>query len=579
MPSQTPAYSHLFLRTAGVLLLLAASTAAAASPREEALALVPDDVGFCLIVQNLRDHMDAVASSPFMAQFRSAPLGKTLAASAPARKLAELEEQLKHQLQISWPQLHDDILGDVVVLAFRPSPSGKADEEQDLLVLRARDADLLAGLLSRLNKLQKQSGDLKDLQTRQYRGVEYVYRSERNKEQFYYLHGPLLALSTKEAMLRRVIDRERGGANKEAALSGHLRRLGVQSAPAALWVNPRAFDVQLEAKTTGAPTAEALVFQKVLTYWKALDGMALTVQLRPSSVELGMTFLAKEGDLPPAARKFFAGDSQPSDVWRRLPPNALFAMAGRVDTVALTELVGEFVPDQARRDLRQAANQGAGAVLGLDFAQDVLPNLGPDWGVCISPPTPDDMSLVPPAVVALRVRPGKGEPPIDRLVFNGLNSLAMLVVLGHNRPGGDQLTLRTVYQDKVEVKFLKGDRIFPEGLQPALALKDGYLLLATSPEAIRRFSSQTPAPVADKESPLARLSLAEIRRYVDGHLSPLATQLAAMNRIPAIEARQQLQSLIAFSQLFDRLELTRRADPGRMSLVLRLSTEQPLQRE
>ncbi len=571
---------RLVTLSCALLALAAPVVATAATPRESVLRLVPDDVGFCLVVQNLREHSDTLMRSPFATQFLTSPLGLTLAASAPAKKLSDLHEQLKLQLRTSWPQLRDEILGDIVVFAYRPPPTGKPEDEQDLAVLHARDANALAGLLERLNALQKQSGDLKELATRTYRGVEYVYRAERNKDQFYYRDGPLLAFSSKEAMLRRVIDRARDATDREAALPKHLDRLGAMGAPAVLWVNPRAFDAQLEQKSSATAGAEALVVQKVLTYWKALDGMALTLQLHRSDVEVGVTFLAKEGDLPSAARKFFAGDNQLSELWQRFPANALFALAGRVDTVALTELVGDFVPEEARRDLRQAANQGAGAALGVDVSKEILPNLGPDWGVCVVASGQDDKKLVPPVLAALRVRPGNGPAPVDRLLFNGLHSLAMLIVLGHNASGKDQLALRTVFQDGVEVKFLTGERILSAGLQPALALKDGYLVLATSPEAIRQFVvTGKPATSAANEAPWLRMSVSEVRRFALGRLDALAAHLAEMRQITAGEAREQLKSSLEFTQLFDRFELIRRADAGRMSLVARLSTEQPLRRQ
>ena len=45
--------------------------------------------------------------------------------------------------------------------------------------------------------------------------------------------------------------------------------------------------------------------------------------------------------------------------------------------------------------------------------------------------------------------------------------------------------------DKVEIKYLANDKAYPPGLQPAFALKGGYLVLASSPEAIRRFTPPT----------------------------------------------------------------------------------------
>jgi len=62
------------------------------------------------------------------------------------------------------------------------------------------------GLLDRLNDVQKQSGDLKELQGRTYHGTDYHCRIERQKVQFYYLHGPVLALTSQEEMLHQVID-------------------------------------------------------------------------------------------------------------------------------------------------------------------------------------------------------------------------------------------------------------------------------------------------------------------------------------------------------------------------------------
>src|SRR5579884_3703467 len=42
----------------------------AATPREELLRLVPDSVGFCLVVQDLRNHTADLQNSPFFEQLR-----------------------------------------------------------------------------------------------------------------------------------------------------------------------------------------------------------------------------------------------------------------------------------------------------------------------------------------------------------------------------------------------------------------------------------------------------------------------------------------------------------------------------
>src|SRR5438105_10715320 len=102
-----------------LLLLLAPSLAAAAAPRDEALRLVPEDVGFCLVVQDLRDHGEALASSPFVQQFQASPLGLALRVSPEVNKLEAVRQQVQKDLQLDWPQLRDDLLGGVLVVAYR----------------------------------------------------------------------------------------------------------------------------------------------------------------------------------------------------------------------------------------------------------------------------------------------------------------------------------------------------------------------------------------------------------------------------------------------------------------------------
>src|SRR5438874_1561010 len=127
----------------------------AAKPRDEVLRLVPDDVGFCFLIQDLRGHARAFLESPFFARLRSSALGRELAASPHAQKLAEVEKHLKKSLDLSWQTLCDDILGDAVVFAFRVNRDGP-EEEQGLIVLRARDPKRLAQTVERLNEVQKQ---------------------------------------------------------------------------------------------------------------------------------------------------------------------------------------------------------------------------------------------------------------------------------------------------------------------------------------------------------------------------------------------------------------------------------------
>ena len=116
----------------------------AASPRDELLRFVPDDVGFCVVMQDLRVHAAELAASPFIEQLRASPAGAALRASKEIKQLDKVDKYLQKSLGVGWNQLRDDVLGDAVVFAYRPGPPGKPEQEEGLVLLRAATAKSLA---------------------------------------------------------------------------------------------------------------------------------------------------------------------------------------------------------------------------------------------------------------------------------------------------------------------------------------------------------------------------------------------------------------------------------------------------
>ena len=180
--------------TCGTLLLAALLIAPvhAATPRDELLRFVPPDVGFCVVIQNLRDNGKALASSPFADQFRKSVFGRKLEEAKEVQQLLGAEKELKKILGIGWDELRDDILGDAVVFAYRP---GKKGAEQDLMLIRARNAKTLADLVERFNKAQLEAGDLKELKEFKHKNFIYFGRVEKKATTYYHLRGPVLVFS------------------------------------------------------------------------------------------------------------------------------------------------------------------------------------------------------------------------------------------------------------------------------------------------------------------------------------------------------------------------------------------------
>src|SRR5262245_15347161 len=272
---------------------LLAARAAAASPRDEVLRLVPEDVGFCLLVQDLRGHARAFLDSPFVTHFAASPLGAKVARSPEADTLRRVKANVEALLGLPLAQLRDDVLGDAVILAYRPGPVHNPDDEQGMLALYARDPALVARLYKRVNQVQRQSGELKEVVVREHRGIAYHRRVLAEGSNYCLAQGPLFVFATQEALLRAVIDRHLAdGPAEDSPVARQFRALGVENRFAALWVNPRTFEPALRRRAEEAGGLRAAALRALLAYWQALDGVALSLAVR-KDLELSLTVRAR----------------------------------------------------------------------------------------------------------------------------------------------------------------------------------------------------------------------------------------------------------------------------------------------
>jgi hypothetical protein len=572
------------LRTSPFLLVLLllpafAVAACASTARDEVLQLVPDDMGLCLVVSDLRGQVEKLADAPWIKRFLGSSLGKMLIASPELAKLKKVDSQMRQGLGVGLAELRDEIFGDAVVLAYRPGAPDKPGQEQGLLVLRARKAELLARLVKRLNQEGQRTGEIKALQERQYRGVRYVQRKKAREDQYYFLSGSLLIGANREELLRAVIDRwlSAGPAKQSSRLVRGLR--GTETALVALWLNPRAFDAELhqqqvQANRLDAPIGHILaVFQD---YWRALDGITLAMKIVPEP-ELGLTLEGRAETLPAAFRQLVAVGSQPSELWDRFPQEAAVTAAGRVDFTALDQVVAEFLTAKVRERRRQRLQHSLGPMLdGLDLFTDVLPRLGPDYGFCLA--AAPDPAAFPHVLVALRIQPGPEGAPVDEAVLRALRFFAGMAVAEHNRTHkATPIRLKELPQGTIRGVCLVGKGSFPTGMQPAFALKEGYLVLASCPAALERFGQPVPkedaVPRTGGEMPLLRIHLPRLARLLQAHREAFVTFLAEKNHVPRSAVERGLDGLLDLLGLADRLEVTSCTGEGRITWKLRLPTK------
>jgi hypothetical protein len=565
---------------AALALLAILAAPASAAPRHELLRYVPSEVTFCLVLQDLRDHAAALAESPFIEQLRRSALGRSFAQAPQWSTLDAIEARLKKDLGVDWNRLRDDLLGDALVFAYRAAaPDGK-DPEGGLVLVRARSERVLAELVERINKLQRDKGELKELEKLEYAGVTYFRREEtRGPAHYYCLRGPVLIFSGQEAMVRRAIDADRAApANVEPVVSRRLQEAGADKAVISVWVNPRALDAQIEAHAAeGKDTDQEAGRRAIADCWKALDDVVAAVHLdRELSVSVALRGRAEA--MPPGVRRFLSESARPSELWKVFPENALVALALHVEGSALFDAVTDFLPPEAGRSLRADLNRTC-AALGKDFFKEVLPAVGPDVGLCITAPASADKAWFPHVLLALRVATGKNAAGVDRALLTALHVSAVAAVFGYNSEHRDhELKLLTTTVDDQEVRYLAGDDVLPGGLQPAFSLRGGYLILASSLDVLRGFRAPEPGGPAPTSFPLLRISFKDWRTYLKDRRDDLAEALARRDEVDRDEARRRLDSLADALQFVDRVELRQRSGSGLAVFTLSIRTAQPLKK-
>jgi hypothetical protein len=559
--AQAIARCRIRLTLSVAFLALASPCPAQPVASEELLALVPADVGFCLVVNDLRGHAEKWDRAPWVQSLRQSPLVKAVLESPEAGQLAAFEGELKKHLGVDWPNLRDDIFGDAVVVAYRPGTAARPEQEQGLMAVRAARPKLLAELVDRFNALQKASGELKELQAAKHRGAVYQRRVHVRGTHFYYLRGPLLVVAGNEDMLRQVIERDLDKSADGSPWPARFRRAGAAQTFATLGINPRAFEL-FPAPAKGEKA------HGFAGFWRALDAAFVTVSA-DAGPELRLELQGRAADMPAWARPMFTRTPTPSVLWQRFPERAILTVADRTDFAGIAGQLLELVPPAERRKLTDGVQGGLGLFTRLDLFRDLLPNIGPDWGVCVLPPAPG--AALPDVIAALAVKPGIGPEPVDVTLWKGVRLFAGFAVAEHNRKNPTApMYVESVKQGNVTVDVVRQDKHFPAGFRPASAIKDGFLLFASAPEAIARFAPHTAASIGAGETPLLRLSPAALGELLKHRRAEVVHDIRQKHKLSAQDAEQRLDQLLGLLDLFESVTFSQHGAPGQARWTLRV---------
>lgn len=550
--------------------LFALPLAAAAPPRDELLRLVPPDAGFVVIIQDARAHFDRIRNSPFVKLLKSSAPDKWSADAPEWKQLAELDELVQREIGVTLPKLRDEVLGDAIVLVWKPGPPEQPEADHGVVLVWPRDAKLAAGMFERLDAAQTKSGQLKEVGDRAHAGQLYKRRVRRDEpDEFQYQRGNVLAFGSSEPLLKQIIDADVAGSKSAPALAVTLRSLQLAHSAVIWWANPRAFDAAIAHKQKSAAGPEAVVVSATARHWQALDSLAGYIQI-DDDLRIGLAVAARPDAMPASTRQFFREAGKPSTLASVMSKNALVTISGRFSLPAIIDAGAEFLPAEARKNVREATGKTIAAALGPD-ATAALPNrLGPDWAVSVMPPPAQAKSSAPIVTAAIRLDDSGSGPPVAPRVMDGLNALAMFAAIGYNSNNTDAIALRNERIGDIEIRYFVGDRTFPPGIRPAFAWTQGYLIFASSPEAVTAF--RAPAQATSVEpTPMVRINCQSIVRYLTEHRTAAAEFLTVRDICSLIDANKHIDELVRLLNLFHAVELN--VWPGDLQARIELKFE------
>ncbi len=556
---------------AAFLVALVAAAPAAAAPRDELLRVAPPDAAVVVLVQNASTHAKNVLASPFAAWFPSSPLGKQLAAGL---KLGEARDGLKAvlgALDTTPDEVLTDVLGDAVAFAYTPAPGSDPTAERSVILVRPRTPATLARLIDKLNELQTRDGELSAVERRDHGGAAYTARRRADgANEFYALRGGVFAFSRSEADVKAVLDRDRAAAlvgEEPAGWGAKLGKLGLTDAAAVVLVNPRSLDAEVTRKILAADPDERVFLTRFGEAWKALDAAAVYVALG-EGLEAGVALDFRPGDLPPAARGWLTGARTPSALWAAVPDNALGAVAARLRATEVLDLLRSLLPEKGRAAIDAALGNTLAPLIGRERLPRVLDALGPDWAVWAELP-PAGAGPLPVLVGAVRLRadaPRGADVPraVERAVGFGFEAGRV----AYNARHTDQIDVEEEPGADGRITTLTGEKAFPPGVRPSFAVKGGFLVLSTSPDAIRRFRppSEAAAPAANGEAVVARFSGTAIRGYLQEHRAALAGVFGG----DAAETGRTLDQLAVLLDPVERAEVIVRGSETGVRLAVRV---------
>jgi len=554
--------------------------------------LVTADVGLCVEVSQFAKTWPAFAQSDFFKRFERLSFYQKWKAGREFRKLLRTRAGIEAITGKPFARFADEIFGDEVVVAIYADGRGGA---QGVLLTRATSVDVLNAAIESWDRAEQPVTSPRGESGRRFfRRV--VGRKPGKTETLYYARlGRTLAVSDHEAMIRRVIDLDRASSSArrgddssgKSLLESAVYQRAAGSLPAktvaSVYLNPRAWD-DLFPGGSQRPGAE----QVLAALWRRCRSMIVSLRL-----DQGVVFDAVvdyDGTGVPEEWTRFVRQSAGSPMFfRKVPRRALLAFGGRFSPTSLQKMINREIAASPRSRWDSIRQVSRGLLLGLDVVDDVLPKLGPNWGIYLVPRTQGTKSKagtgLPPVNGLLAIELAAddsttpGRPALRAALENGLNTgLNILAAMHNSQSSGPPAIVRTRRRKSGVVHWIEGI----DGYLPAYALTPTHLIFAGSPQLVDEFLDADPRTAVVSSPEYAHLSqtcfpgagqllliqVAALHELAREHADFFLRKAATSAKAPTRRARERFQNAREFLTLFDVAFIAARITDDRVRLVI-----------
>ncbi len=527
----------------------------------ELLELVGADAGLCVEITDLSRQFPQFEHSELFERLEKLPFYAAWKQSREFRKLAEIQKVVENRTGQPLGQFTMDLFGQKVVFVVYPRESGRP---AGVLLLRAVDGESLGRALTAWNR-----DDRVKLEVRTFSKVNYRKRTENNgkavqgRPQFYFVKGPIFAVSDNEAAIQKLIKRSLKQENTPALRESENYRTAKSSLPVECWATlyfaPRAWKTGWEYEEN-----QSKAEQFAVSLWNRCQTVAAGLHTR-QGVAVDVVLHYDPQNLPERWQHLVEKTRGFPRFLDQVPARAFLVFAGKQDLAGIDQIITAEISEPNRRQWQTARQIGRGLLLGLDLFEDVLPKLRSNWGMYFVPRDPLVQDAVPvEGLLAIELPPipkHENAIPLRKALENALSTgFNFLAATQNSKTPNRPALLKSASQAGGTVWWLES--IGP--YRPSYCLSQEYLVFASSPKIIVEFLSPAePKLTANAvfrlwshrqnppEGQVVFISWQAIRAFLEKHQKFLLDQAVAFHGLPRKEAEKRLMRLEEMLEVLD----------------------------